>query len=62
MDDREPSLFELADPEAEEQALQQAEADVAAGRVVPHAEVVRWLQSWGKADELPAPKPGQWQR
>jgi predicted transcriptional regulator len=31
-------------------------ADADAGRVVPHQEVARWLQSWGSEDELPAPK------
>jgi predicted transcriptional regulator len=35
----------------------QAEADFAAGRVVPHAEVVAWLKSWETADELPCPSP-----
>jgi len=34
-----------------------AEADVAAGRVVPHAKVVAWLKSWGTSDELPCPSP-----
>jgi predicted transcriptional regulator len=28
-----------------------------AGRVVSHAEVTKWLNSWGTADELPCPKP-----
>ena len=35
----------------------QAEADVDAGRFVPHAEVVQWLESWGTANELPCPEP-----
>lgn len=29
-----------------------------AGRVVPHEEVVSWVQSWGRPDELPMPKCG----
>lgn len=32
-----------------------ADADVAAGRVVPHEEVVKWLKTWGTADEMPPP-------
>jgi len=62
MEDPEPSNFDATSQDADERALRQADADV--GRVVPHAEVVRWLRSWGTADELPAPysanasKPG----
>lgn len=26
------------------------------GRVVPHEEVVAWVRSWGRADELPMPE------
>jgi predicted transcriptional regulator len=62
MDYREPSVFGPADDETEEQALKQAEADVAAGRTVPHAEVVRWLRSWGTSNELPPPKSRNWQK
>jgi predicted transcriptional regulator len=29
-----------------------------AGQVVAHDEVVAWVRSWGKADELPIPKCG----
>ncbi len=50
------SIFDTEDLDAEERALQEAEADLAAGRVVPHSEVVRWLESWGTANELPCPK------
>jgi len=28
------------------------------GRVVPHAEVSSWVQSWGGPDELPTPECG----
>ena len=35
----------------------QAEADYAAGQIVPHDRVVAWLKSWGTADELPCPEP-----
>ena len=37
------TIFIPEDPDAEERALQEAEADLEAGRVVPHADVVRWL-------------------
>ena len=46
-----------AEQDAEARAIAEAEADVAAGRVVPHDEVVKWLQSWGTPDELPCPVP-----
>jgi predicted transcriptional regulator len=54
------SIFDLLDGEAEERALAEAQADFAAGRVVSHEEVSRWLNSWGKPDELPCPVPGFW--
>jgi predicted transcriptional regulator len=43
------------DGESEASALRQAEADVAAGRVISHQAMVCWLCSWGKPDELPPP-------
>jgi predicted transcriptional regulator len=55
MSNPEPSIFDEVDVEAEEQALAEAEADLAAGRVVPHEEVVAWLKTWGTPDEQPAP-------
>ncbi len=45
------------DEDVEARAIAEAEADVAAGRVVSHDEVVKWLRSWGTADELPCPVP-----
>jgi len=51
------SIFDALDQEAEAKAIAEARADVAAGRVVPHDEVVKWLSSWGKPDELPCPVP-----
>jgi predicted transcriptional regulator len=45
------------DQDAEARAIAEAEADVAAGRVVPHGQVVKWLRSWGTPDELPRPIP-----
>ncbi|MEI8394770.1 MAG: hypothetical protein WCF85_08555 [Rhodospirillaceae bacterium] len=51
------TIFDEEDTEAEERAIQEAEADIAAGRVVPHAEVVKWLESWGTSGELPRSSP-----
>jgi predicted transcriptional regulator len=51
------TIFDDIDKGAEERAIAEAEADVAAGRVVPHEAVVEWLKSWGTADERPAPVP-----
>jgi predicted transcriptional regulator len=50
------NILEEVDTAAEARAIEQAEADVAAGRIVPHSAVVEWLKSWGTADELPCPK------
>jgi predicted transcriptional regulator len=50
------SVFDAADREAEEQALAEAEAALAAGHVIPYGEVRRWLLSWGTETELPPPK------
>ena len=55
---RRKSIFDSPPDEAAEARFDaEAEADAAAGRVVPHEEVVRWLRSWGKPDELPRPQP-----
>jgi predicted transcriptional regulator len=51
------TIFDEIDEDAEARAIAEAEADVAAGRVVPHDEVVKWLRSWGTPDELPCPVP-----
>jgi predicted transcriptional regulator len=52
------SVFDV-EPDPEEEARLDAEAEKAyrEGRVVPHAEVVRWLKSWGTDNVLPMPKP-----
>ena len=55
----EASIFDQIDeidPGADERALAEAEADLAAGRVVPHADVAAWLDTWGTPDEKPAPE------
>jgi predicted transcriptional regulator len=51
------TIFDEIDENAEARAIAEAEADVAAGRVVPHDEVVKWLRSWGTPAELPCPVP-----
>lgn len=39
-------------------ATKQVIARVRAGEpTVPHEDVMRWIKSWGTADELPPPKP-----
>ena len=56
MGQHEPDLFDEVDEEFEAVADAEAEADIAAGRVVPHEEVVKWLQTWGAPEEGPPPK------
>ena len=52
------SIFEPEWDAAEEARLDAlAEADIEAGRVVPHEEVVKWLKSWGTPNVLPCPQP-----
>ena len=51
----EPSIFDQVDDESETAADAEGLADLEAGRVVPHAEVAAWLDTWGTADEKPAP-------
>ena len=36
-------------------AIDEAIAAADAGHVVPHEDVVAWVQSWGRPDELPMP-------
>ena len=54
----EPAIFDDLDDEAEAAADARAEADVAAGRVVSHEAVSRWLKSWADGSPGPAPKSG----
>jgi predicted transcriptional regulator len=37
-------------------AIDRGLADVKAGRVVPHAQVKAWVDSWGTEAELPMPR------
>ena len=47
----EPSIFDDVDAASEDAADAEGLADIAAGRVVPHAEVSAWLETWGTPDE-----------
>ena len=49
-------IFDFESPEAEEAAWQEAQADIAAGRVVPHEDVAKWLMTWGTDTETPMPE------
>ncbi len=53
--DSEPSLFDDVDHAAETEADAEGLADIEGGRVIPHAEVAAWLDTWGTPDEAPAP-------
>jgi len=44
------SFFEELDAEAE------GLADIEAGRVIPHEEIVAWLATWGRPDEEATPE------
>ncbi|MBV9841572.1 MAG: CopG family transcriptional regulator [Sphingomonadaceae bacterium] len=48
----------IFDPAAEAEADARADADVAAGRIISHAAVKRWLRSWGREKVLPRPLVG----
>ncbi len=49
-----PTVFDVTDDQAEADAIAEAEADVAAGRTVPHETVVRWLRTIGQRSVSPA--------
>jgi predicted transcriptional regulator len=52
------SIFDLEPDEAADRAADAAaEAEIDAGRFVPHAEVAKWLRSWGTPNKLPRPRP-----
>ena len=53
------SPFEEIDEETEERLIAEAEADIAAGRVISNEAVVRWIKSRGTPDELPPPRCGE---
>ena len=56
--EEQPSVFDVADDEADERATLEGLADLDAGRVISHEAVARWLRSWGTDNELPPPKCG----
>jgi len=58
MANTETSIFDEIDEVAEERALEEAEAAYAAGRVISHEAMMRWLASWGGPEELPPPPVG----
>lgn len=49
-------IFSEDDPEAEAASLARAERDIAAGKVVPHEEVAKWLQAWADGERKPMPR------
>lgn len=54
----ESSIFDQAPADslgANDAAMAEAEADMAAGRVVAHDKVAEWLKTWGTAEEASAP-------
>lgn len=58
-DDDEPGIFEVEDPEYEARLDAEADADIAAGRVISNEAMIRWLRSWRTPDELPPPQCGE---
>ncbi|MDR3435492.1 hypothetical protein [Telmatospirillum sp.] len=53
------SIFDITDEDIEERALLEAEADIAAGRVISNEAMCRWLASWGTDNPLPPPECGE---
>lgn len=56
----EPGIFDEIDEAADEAATARADADIAAGRVVPNALVDEWLSRVGTPQATPMPK--EWRR
>ncbi len=50
----EPSIFH-EDDDSDARRHAEALADIAAGRLIPTAEISAWLETWGTPDEQPAP-------
>lgn len=57
----EPATKSIFEPDDEEHARLDAEAMNAyrEGRYVSHAEMAKWLNSWGTPGSLPLPRPKQ---
>lgn len=52
-------LFDEIGEDEEERLIAEADADIAAGRVISHEAVMRWIKSWGTPGELPPPQCGE---
>ena len=50
------NILEGVDEDTEAHAIAEAKRAIKEGRIVPHEEVVKWLQSWGTENELPCPR------
>ena len=50
------TIFDEVDEAAEIRAIAEADADIAAGRVMSHEAIMRWIKSWGTSEELPPPE------
>ncbi|HYD99819.1 MAG TPA: hypothetical protein VEH84_10570 [Alphaproteobacteria bacterium] len=57
MSQRIRDIFDEIDEAEEERAIAEAEADIAAGRVVPHSEVRKWLLELAAGNDIPPPEP-----
>jgi predicted transcriptional regulator len=57
--EEEADIFDFEDEAAIDAADAEAEADIAAGRVVSNAAVMRWLKSLMTDNPLPRPQPGE---
>jgi len=53
------SIFDEIDEAAEERAIEAAEQAIRDGRVIGNEAMMRWISSWGTADELPPPECGE---
>lgn len=53
-----PTIFDEIDQAGEAQAVAEADASVAAGRVISHHAMKAWLLSWGTPDERAPPSVG----
>jgi predicted transcriptional regulator len=53
-----PGVFDIPNPQLEEEADARGIADLKAGRVVSHALVKKWLATWGSGRRIPRPKIG----
>lgn len=48
--DDEPSIFDIVDPEHDARVEAEADADIAAGRLIPFEDIAQWLKTWGTPD------------